>query len=347
LYVWPLLMLLALGTLGADPDPFPAPVVVVYPLTSTGGTPADVGGNIAILLSTKLSQLGGLTVKPYTPGTERAQYLNAAIQAGADYYITGFLTPVGSDVSMIAQVVSTHSGSIVFSTTAVVHTYGDVVGQGDDLRAAILRHAGRGLPAVDPNAVGRGTPAPSAGTGGGVNLTRVLGHHDRNAPAPSPSAAAAPGTASAPSVAANARTVALAGANGRFAGLVTQIDGDGTVAQKQYAQQSLAGALRNAGMSGGGILPVSAAAGVTSAKALCNANAGANVIIASTLGLGSGQYGKDSATLSVAAHACDGTLIAQEQAVENTSGKGGLSSAIDRAVADIAPAIAKRLRSRS
>ncbi len=361
---WPLAFLLGIALLGADADTFPAPVVVVYPLTSTGGTPAEVGGNIAILLSTKLEQLGGLTVKPYTPGTDRPQYLSAALAIGADYYITGFLTPVGSDVSLITQVVSTHSGSIVYSTTQVVRTYGDVVAQVDDLRTAILRHAGRGFAAVQqPSpAAGDGTAAQNK-NGGGVNILRALGHHDRSAPtaaaSPAPGSStpgsSAPGSSapgsSAPGSSAPgsspAATVALVDAGGRFAGLVTQFDGDGTDAQKSYAQSSLAAALRNAGMSGGGPLPVSAAGAVKSAKALCDANAGARLIFASTLGLGAGTYGKDSATLSVAAHACDGTLIDQEQAVENASQRGGVSGAIDRAVATIAPAIAKHLRQRS
>ncbi len=336
---WPVAFLLAIALIGADVSPFPAPVIVVYPLTSTGGTPAEIGGNIAILLSTKLEQLGGLTVKPYTPGTDRPQYLSAALAIGADYYITGFLTPVGNDVSLITQVVSTHSGSIVYSTTQVVRTYGDVIGQADDLRTAILHHAGRGFAAVQQPSPAAADAAPVQNkNGGGVNLTRALGHHDRGAPAAGSSPAAGPSAAA---------TVALVDSGGRFAGLVTQFDGDGTDAQKSYAQNSLAAALRNAGMSGGGPLPVSAAGAVKSAKALCDANAGARLIFASTLGLGTGTYGKDSATLSVAAHACDGTLIDQEQAVENAAQRGGVSGAIDRAVATIAPAIAKHLRARS
>jgi hypothetical protein len=335
---WPVAMLLAIALLGADASTFPAPVVVVYPLTSTGGTPAEVGGNIAILLSTKLQQLGGLAVKPYTPGTDRPQYLSAALAIGADYYITGFLTPVGTDVSLITQVVSTRSGSIVFSTSQVVRTYGDVVGQADDLRTAILRHAGRGFPAVQQPAPGGDGPPAQSANGGGVNLTRALGHHDRSAPATP--ASPVPG-AEAPA------SVALVDSGGRFAGLVTQFDGDGTDAQKSYAQTSLAAALRNAGMSGGGPLPVSAKGAVQSAKALCDANAGARLIFASTLGLGTGTDGKYDATLSVAAHACDGTLIDQEQSVQNAAQRGGVSGAIDRAVAAIAPAIAKHIRGKT
>jgi hypothetical protein len=372
---WPVLLMLALGLLGVD-SPFPSPVVVVYPLTGTGGTPADVGGNVAILLSTKLAQLGGLTVKPYTPGTERAQFLSSAVKAGADYYITGYLAPVGPEVSLIAQVVSTHSGSIVYSTSSVVRTYGDVIGQADVLREAILRHAGRGFPAVDqPAAVQTGTPVPSATNG--VNLTRALGRHERNSSTPAPSAApsnaalgfappassptalpapsptqvrrGAPVPTIAPTVvpsvisSSTPRVVAVTDARGNFSGLVTLVDGDGTAAQRNQAQLSLVIALHNAGMKGGGGLPVSAADGTKNAKALCDANAGTRLVFASTLALGSGTYGKNSATLSVRAYGCDGSQIAAAQAVENAGDKGGISTAIDRAAASVAAGIRKQI----
>jgi hypothetical protein len=382
---WLALLPLVLALVGADVSPFPAPVVVVYPLTGTGGTPADVGGNVAILLSTKLAQLGGLTVKPFTPGTERAAYLTSAIQQGADYYITGYLTPVGADVSLIAQVVSTHSGSIVYSTSSIVKTYGDVLGQADVLREAILRHAGRGFPAVDqPAVVQTDTPPPSATNG--VNLTRALGRHDRGQPAPSASpsgaaslpppapqqsvpsagpppppptprssssssriapASAAPSatpsaTAGSPARVATHGTFVPANV-GNFSVLVTLVDGDGSADQRTHAQRSLVSALHAVGMKGGGGLPVSAADGPKNAKALCGANAGAGLIFASTLTLGTGTYGPNSATLSVSAFGCDGKLIASQQDIENAAGKGGVSSAIDRLCATVAAALRKEL----
>lgn len=381
---WLFLLPLVLALVGADVSPFPPPIVVVYPLTGTGGTPADVGGNVAILLSTKLAQLGGLTIKPFTPGTERAAYLTSAIQQGADYYITGYLTPVGPEVSLIAQVVSTHSGSIVYSTSSIVKTYGDVLGQADVLREAILRHAGRGFPAVDqPAVVQTDTPPPSATNG--VNLTRALGRHDRSQPVPSPSLSAAPAAVSLPSPAspqsatpppppppppaprsspvstrvapasvapvsppsavavAPPHALAVVDARGNFSGLVTLVDGDGSPAQRAQAQLSLVSALHAVGMKGGGGLPVSAADGPKNAKALCGANAGAGLIFASALALGTGIYGPNSATLAVRAFGCDGSLIASQQDVENAAGKGGVSSAIDRAAATVAAGLRKQL----
>ncbi len=112
---WLLCWRLALPLFGAAPAGYAPPVVVVYPLTTSGATTKnDAGADIAVLLANRLAQLGGLTVKPYTPGTQRADYLSAALKEGADYYVTGFLAPVGAEVSIIVQVVSTSSGTIVY-----------------------------------------------------------------------------------------------------------------------------------------------------------------------------------------------------------------------------------------
>jgi hypothetical protein len=363
---------------GAGPNAFPTPIVIVYPLTGTGGTPAEVGSNVAILLSSKLADLGGITVKPYTPGTERPDYLTAAIAANADYYITGYLSPVGSDVSLITQIVSTHSGSVTFSSTAVVRTYADVVGQADTLRDAILRHAGRGFPAVEePAAAPSGSAAPS-GTGAQVNLSKALSHHarpNRNpVPSPSPSAAtevAASASASpSPAPSASASAVALLGArptpaaarrlaarpsataepkarlgvfNGtRAGGLVTYVGGDGTSTQRNYAQLSFAVALRKVGLEGGA-LPVSSTDGVRYAGQLCDANPGSKAIFIGSLYRIEGNDGKPAVEFDVVAHNCAGARIASERAREAISGEGGLAVAIDRASAYVAAAFAKRL----
>lgn len=153
---------------------FAAPSVVVYPITSTGASDPTTGGNIALVIATKLTELGGILVKPPTPGTTRASYLDAALALGADYYVSGFLSPLGADNSLVTQVVSTQSGSVVYSTTTNVRTYGDAIAQADVIRTAILRHAGRGLAAFDAPPT---TPAASPSAlvrNGNVNLSNVL-----------------------------------------------------------------------------------------------------------------------------------------------------------------------------
>ncbi len=181
----------ALPLLGAINDVPDAPVVVVYPLTATGNVPKGVGENLATAIGSDLASLGGVVVRPYTPGTQRTDYLVAAQKEGADYYVTGFLTPLGSEMSLVEQVVSTRSGSIVYSTTAFARTYADAIGPVPTLRDAIVHHAGRGFAQLDAPP----PPPPSAepiGSNGRIDISKALKrrHKGKASPAPSPSASA-------------------------------------------------------------------------------------------------------------------------------------------------------------
>ncbi len=182
----------AIPLLGAVNDAPQAPTVVVYPLTTTGSVPKQIGENLATAIGSDLASLGGVVVKPYVPGTQRSGFLTAAQGQGADYYITGYVTPLGSEMSLVEQVVSTRSGSIVFSTTAFARTYADAVGPVPTLRDAIVHHAGRGFAELDAPPPSP-TPEP-IGSNGGFNLTKALKHHRKGAatPAPSPSISPSP-----------------------------------------------------------------------------------------------------------------------------------------------------------
>ena len=204
LLLWFAIFACALPLFGAG---FGAPGVVVYPITSMGGNDPSSGGNIALLIATKLTELGGITVKPATPGTPRAHYLDAALALGADYYVTGFLSPVGLDNALITQVVSTQSGSVVFSTTTSVRTYADAVAQADVIRMAILRHADRGLAAFDAPPTAPSTSSPQLAKNGNVNLTEALRKRAKPAStAITPAPALAPTEAPMSASAANATT---------------------------------------------------------------------------------------------------------------------------------------------
>lgn len=135
-----------------------APVVVVYPLTVAGTADPQAGGKVSVIYANRLAALGGLSVKPPAPGTERKHYLDAALEAGADYYVTGYVSPLGDAVTLINQVVSTHSGIQVWSDTVQVNSYNEASAQADLIRTAILRHAGRYSASIDATP----PPAPPA-----------------------------------------------------------------------------------------------------------------------------------------------------------------------------------------
>ncbi len=194
------------------------PVLVVYPFSVNGSSvDREAGSRLAVAIATQISDLGGVEVKPATPGVERQEYLAAAHREGADYYIAGYVTPLGDGVSVVEQLVSTQTGIVVYSNTAQVRTYADAAGQGDILRDALLRHQTRNLGAYaappPPAATPAATPAP--GSAAQANLGRLFGRRQKTAapakanPNPTPTAAAALAAAPSPSPSATAASVAL------------------------------------------------------------------------------------------------------------------------------------------
>ena len=210
------------------------PNLIVYPFSANGSdVTKEAGSRLAIIIATQIANLGGVNVKPATPGVERQNYLDAARNAGADYYIAGYLTPLGDGVSVVEQLVSTLTGIVVYSNTAQIRTYADAASQGDVLREALLRHQGRNLGAyaAPPPPANTPTPAAARGTAAQANLGQLFGRKQQHgtppaahattlpaaAPASPPPAVAratttpAPAPAPAPSPAASPVTVAAQG----------------------------------------------------------------------------------------------------------------------------------------
>ena len=322
----------ALPLMGAAESPFPSPVVVVYPITATGATAPGAGSQIALLLSARLAQLGGLTVKPYTPGTTRADFLTAGLAQGADYYVTGYLTPVGNDVSFVAQVVSTHSGSIVYSSTQLVHTYDEAAAQADSLHDAILHHAGRSLASLDaPRAQPTVSPTPGPGNGG-INISNVLGRRRgaRAAPSPQPSASPnAPGSVPLASV-------------GRLApqgttALVLATAGNGDDADRTYAASALSAALDRSGEHSG-VVALGYADVSARASDICRTNPGVTTFYAGTLGLDRAKRRGTSVTYGVDAYDCKAARVGHQRVVLPAE-SGSVRATIDRAASDVVAAL--------
>jgi len=174
----------------------PPPVVVVYPLSASGGADPEAGASIAVVLAQRLATDGAIVVKPYPPGTQRVDYLTAAQKLNADYYVSGFLTPLGDQISMVLQVVSCSSGTVIFSNGAFVKTYADAAAQAETLQLAILRHAGRALAILD--APPRETPAPKAPEKNEANLSGLFKKKKKAAPAATPTPGETSAAAAAP-----------------------------------------------------------------------------------------------------------------------------------------------------
>ncbi len=337
------LLLLGLLTLVGAVGPLAPPVVVVYPLTVGGGTEPEAGANVAVLLATRIAQHGGITVKPAPPGTQRKDFLTAAIALGADYYVTGYMTSIGDEVSLITQVVSTTSGTVVYSNSALVRTYSDAAGQGEPLATAIVGHAGRALASLDnPQPAASETPKPQNVRAGEADISDALrnrSHRGKATPKPatsgSPAAVRANPSAGTPAVRPTSAAVQpappppLRGARA----LVLQVGGDGGATLAAHARDDLVTTARRDGIAADS-LGASAADAIAHAKDLCAANAGAQALYAAALSLLRNNAGQPTgAEIDLVVYDCSGNVVAREHAAANTSGRSGIGGAIDRAVA--------------
>jgi hypothetical protein len=239
-------------------------------------------------------------------------------------------------VSVVEQVVSTRSGSIVYSTTAFAKTYADAVGPADALREAILRHAGRGmayLNAPPPTA----SPEPIANAGG-VNISKAFGRHRKGAAAAAasaqPQAAASPAAPAAPAAA----RVAL-GIPAEPKALIATTAGTADATARGYASLSLGSALRHAGVTNERLM-VSSADIAAHAADLCKANA-ADGFYAATLAVAGTSAGSGhTVQLDVVAYDCHGAVTGRQQASGSAGKRGSLERAIDAATAHAASAFA-------
>jgi hypothetical protein len=198
-----LLALFALVALAAAAPAADVPTVVVFPLQASAALDHDVNLRIVTQLANEIAVDGRVRIAAADPDVQRADYLTAARKAGAQFYVTGFITPLGDGASIIEQVVSTTSGTIVFSNSGQITSLADVNAQGDILRAGILDRVqratysftapsgGSGPGAAPTPARENATEAPEANIGG-------LFHHKKAAPKPSPSPSPSPAVSPAP-----------------------------------------------------------------------------------------------------------------------------------------------------
>jgi len=322
-----LLALCAAVPLLAEVSALPPPVVVVYPLTATGPVAPDAGSRLALLFAQQLSAGGGIIVKPAMPGIVRTDYLTGAQSAGADYYVTGYLTPLGDEISLLLQVVSTYSGSVVWSSTVQVQTFSDAAGQADLLRQAILTHAGRSLAALEaPPPVPSASPPPPTNGHNDANLSQIFQHHAKATPRPAPAKATAspsprPAATAAPSA-------APSGA------IVTSVGGSASDADRTFAAAALGTSLARAGL--GGTLVASSSAGdiPSHAAALC-AQYHSTAIYGGTLEVrrtGGGIVSGTHADFTLLRYDCASKAMTTQRVATDSASSAGGHDAIDRAV---------------
>jgi hypothetical protein len=282
------------------------PVVVVYPFDVEGGVDARIGMAIAQILAHEMTAAGGISVPPVQQGIKRAAFLQNARDSRADFYISGYVTPVGDTAAVVEQVVSIDSGVILFSQTAQVSSVADVASQALLARSQILAFVNRGTEqvATQPSA----TPAPSSTNGAklpiqglGSIVDSVFKHKGS-----APQASSAPATK--PSRGVIVAPVAASGA-------VAPADLSNAVRELYFAMNRHFTTQLT-----------SVTADVTqSADAICGANRD-NTIATGTLQETSPHHGRPEVVFTLRVYTCFGA------ALEHEVGKGNsIKSAIDAA----------------
>jgi hypothetical protein len=185
-----LVAFLGLPLVAATPPPpafYSKPNVIVFPFISNGSSvDREASSRLATIIASSMANTGLVTVTPPPPGTERKDYLTVARTNRSDYYVSGFISPLGNGVSIVEQVVSTATGIVVFSQSTQLNTYDEAAGQGDDLATFVSHHANRGFAAIGtppPQA----SPTPAASNGPEANLGKLFSRKKKAPAKPTPS----------------------------------------------------------------------------------------------------------------------------------------------------------------
>ncbi|GAC1405283.1 MAG: hypothetical protein NVSMB64_09890 [Candidatus Velthaea sp.] len=353
---------LPLVAAGPSTTILPPPVLLVYPLTVNGGdVQKESGSRIAVIIAQSIANLGGVVVKPAPPGTERKDYLAVTRAQNAEYYLSGYVTPLGDGASVVEQLVSAQSGIVIYSGTAQIKTYNDADGQGDLIRTALLRHQARNIGAYEAPPVPAATPQATAAPGEGgaqANIGKLFGRKkSANKPAPLATAGAtaavrttaAPAPApiasatTRPTAAAALQTVArnVPGAYG-----VLAIGGSAEQERRDYARgvvQSTIAANKGRSTS----FAVTAAELASKGQELC-ASANVGMVLGGSLATRSettfGQP-QNSAAFELTAYDCSGHLT-YHRTFERDAG-GDWKIAVDRAVTSAVGAFLHPAKGRS
>lgn len=156
----------------ATPPGTTQPVLVVYPFEAPSDLDPRSGTSIAQIYSQVIMQSGGVSVLAIPSGIKREDYQKYAHVLHADYYISGYIQPIGQAAAIVTQVVDVSTDISVYSTTTQVTDVQDVASSALNARTVILEAAG----VIRPDFSTSGSPAPesTATSGTSVPISNVL-----------------------------------------------------------------------------------------------------------------------------------------------------------------------------
>jgi hypothetical protein len=148
------------------------PTVLVFPFTTPSDLDQRYGTAVAQIYDEVFNQSGGFTVLKSPDNIKREDYAKVAKVQHADYYISGYIEPIGTGAAIVMQIVDVSTDIAVYAQTTQVQGVPDVGSQALTARAVILQVSGIG---TDQIATTKETPTPSSTSGASVSLNDVLG----------------------------------------------------------------------------------------------------------------------------------------------------------------------------
>ncbi|HET9030464.1 MAG TPA: hypothetical protein VFN49_09815 [Candidatus Aquilonibacter sp.] len=175
------------------------PTVIIYPFQTPTDLDPKMGTAIAQIYEQVLTQAGGLKVLPIPEKIKREDWTKYAHAQHADYYISGFVQPIGNIAAIVARIVDVNSEIAVYSQTTQVQNVPDVASQALTADTVIKQAAGIDRPQSVVSTSTKATPTPSSSEGASYNVSNVLGGlFKRGAKGPAATAPATPAPAKPP-----------------------------------------------------------------------------------------------------------------------------------------------------
>jgi TolB-like protein len=171
------------------------PTVLVYPFEAPADLDPRYGTAVAQIFAQVITQTGGVKVLAIPSGIQRVDYQKYARVQHADYYISGYIQPIGQSAAIVTQVVDVNSDISKWNATTDISDVNDVASQALTARQVVLEASGVERSAIDTGPAN--TPTPTSSSGASTSLTNVLG--DLFSHKPKAKATAAPGATSTPS----------------------------------------------------------------------------------------------------------------------------------------------------
>jgi TolB-like protein len=154
------------------PPAFGTPNVVVFPFQSPSDLDAKYGNDVAKIYVQTLKGTGTINVLPVPSNVKPEDYYSYARSQHADYYVSGYVQPIGGEASVVAHVVDVANDIMVYSATTMISSVPDVAAQALTARGVILQSAGVDTGKVAPSSAP--TAAPAATSGSSISLNKVL-----------------------------------------------------------------------------------------------------------------------------------------------------------------------------